>query len=533
MASDKEVAYHCSFLSAIYVDSIANPGPAGDRKRAGWEIDVIKRRDPEAFEEARKSLAALLNVPYRRPRESQEYPGDVGGWSPYVEGNPPDAQVAECMVPDEPLPASLINPTTGIRAFPNMRGWYKAYILNGKNQYETKMYLKMDQDFQTYAHEWESKFSNLINPPNGGFDPVLSHSYEVIGHFGTFNLGGGGTSLIVPSELVGMSLQDMLQQPATIFVDSADAQRDGYEVDKQYTSEHYVQVRTSRDGEVVDAQLFSTGGLGHPWYSPSDFIAAAGVLISLGKVGVRLATSMVRGLTLKLAARSVLRGGIKALAKDSGKAVKAALRGEGKDLAKDVGRDVGRDAGRDVGRDAGRDVGKDVATRRVILKKWDRMKGISRELTPAQMEAFVRDVFRNRPWLARLRVAQRLGGQGLKDAVNDIIKDWKAATGKDFLVVENDTSLLEQAVSGGDGWAKDLTGKEVLIVTEERFNDPARFLSSVRHELCNEAARGPLGQPALAEGALRHASDWLEAVIVDGEPVWDSLRSMGREVTNH
>jgi hypothetical protein len=234
---------------------------------------------------------------------------------------------------------------------------------------------------------------------------------------------------------------------------------------------------------------------------------------------------MVRGLTLKLAARSVLRGGIKALAKDSAKAVKTALRGEGKDLAKDVGRDAGRDAGRDVG--------KDVATRRVILKKWDRSRGISRELTPAQMEAYVRDVFRNRPWLARLRVAQKLGGQGLKDAVNDIIKEWQAATGKDFLVVENDTPLLVQAVSGGDGWAKDLTGKEVLIVTEEKFNDPAKFLSSVKHELCDEATRGPLGQPALAEGAMRHASTWVEAVITDGEPVWDLLRGMGGEVTNH
>jgi hypothetical protein len=69
MASEQEAQYRRSFLPPNYADNFSDylkaAGPAGNAVRQDREIREIRSNDPEGFEQARKALAALLNVAYR------------------------------------------------------------------------------------------------------------------------------------------------------------------------------------------------------------------------------------------------------------------------------------------------------------------------------------------------------------------------------------------------------------------------------------------------------------------------------------
>jgi hypothetical protein len=147
------------------------------------------------------------------------------------------------------------------------------------------------------------------------------------------------------------------------------------------------------------------------------------------------------------------------------------------------------------------------------------------------METLLRDTLSKRPYLARLRLARRLDGPDLRRAITNILDEFKKTTQKSHLKVTQET-VKRMGSMGGGGWAVDsLTGKEVLILEEQLFNNPKTLLNEVIHELAYDAVRDGLnGVPALGNESpfLNFAHDWLERVIKDGDRTWDVLRGMGR-----
>ena len=85
MASEAEVAYHRSFLSPDYLDNISPPNGAQKLRKRAAEIDDLRQRDPQDFEERRRILAQAFKVPYRCGY-MQMYPGDQGGRDHWVNG---------------------------------------------------------------------------------------------------------------------------------------------------------------------------------------------------------------------------------------------------------------------------------------------------------------------------------------------------------------------------------------------------------------------------------------------------------------
>jgi hypothetical protein len=145
------------------------------------------------------------------------------------------------------------------------------------------------------------------------------------------------------------------------------------------------------------------------------------------------------------------------------------------------------------------------------------------------LEALLKDAMRKRPYLARLRAARRLDGADLRRAIMSIIEDFKAAAQKLHLRVTRQTVKRLGSQDGG-GWALDsISGKEVLILKEQLFENPRTLLNEVTHELAYDALRDGLqGVPALGNEApfLNFAHDWLERLIKEGDSTWDLLRTM-------
>jgi hypothetical protein len=504
VASEQEVAYHRSFLSPYYLDNFSPPTWWQRIRREEEEVEAIRLRDPVEFENTRKSLAKVLRVPYY-PGVMASPRGDQGGRARWVSGNPPDDKVAEIMEPTNPPQGVVKSPTTGMVAMPFPVFKEKAYLL-GKGLHEVSMYYKMDQQFEDYATPWELLWSDLSYPYNRGFTPVVDSSWKVIGHVGMFPGGPrsrsfGETSLIVPSQLAGhITLEQAMANGVPVFVHSATGLPNGWDNANFYTTEHKIQVTTGLDGEVVDFQVWNTGFLEQPWYSPMDVIAAGRILIGLTRIGGKLVTSLLRKTTAKLEARATLQGATRSLA-----------------------------------REAEEKAGKQTAAwgvREGDLVSLPRSRGASRVIKPAEMEALLRDELKKRPYLARLRLARRLDGPALKDELMSIVKEWKDSTGKlHFKVTEGTVKRLGS--QGAGGWALDsLSGKEVLIIEEQMFEAPKKLLNEVTHELVYDAVRDGLkGVPALGNESpfLNFAHDWLERVIKEGEPTWNLLRGMGKK----
>jgi hypothetical protein len=501
MASEQEVAYHRSFLSPNYLDNLNPPSWFEKLRRQAKEVEAIRLRDPGAFEEQRKLLAQLLKVPYR-PGYMQVYRGDQGGRDHWVSGNPPDAQVAECMVPTIPPQGVVRSPTTGIVALPILNYTRKAYV-HGKVLHPVDMYDKMDQQFEDYATPWELLWSNLSYPYNRGFTPIVDRSWTVIGHLGMAQGGPAGpgfgqTSLIVPGALAGtITLDTALEKGVPVFVHSATGLPSGWANGNFYTSEHKIQVRTGINGEVLDFQLFNTGYLVQTWYSPMDLIVAAKILVNLTKIGARVVTTLVRRSAARLEARAAVKGATRVLAMEA----------EQDATKKQILRGV----------------------REGDLVSLPRRRGASRVIRPAEMEALLRDTLSKRPYLARLRLARRLDGPDLREALMKVIQEFKETTGKLHLRVTGGT-VKRLGSQGGGGWALDsISGKEVLIIEGEVFENPRKLLSELTHELAYDAVRDGLnGVPALGNDSpyLNFAHDWLERVIKEGEPTWTLLRGM-------
>src|SRR5262245_56619269 len=138
MASHEElVAYHRSFLSPFYTDVLRAPNEYEKLLRKAAEVEAIRLRDPEAFEEARKDLAKALKVPYS-PGWWARPSGDVGRNDRWVEGSPPDAKVAEVMDPTNPRQGAVRSPMAGMVALPNLERPMRAYV-HGKDLHEVTM----------------------------------------------------------------------------------------------------------------------------------------------------------------------------------------------------------------------------------------------------------------------------------------------------------------------------------------------------------------------------------------------------------
>jgi hypothetical protein len=140
----------------------------------------------------------------------------------------------------------------------------------------------------------------------------------------------GQASLIIPAQFAGIALDTAMAQGVPVFVHGATGLPSGWVNGSFFTTEHKIQVRTGVDGEVVDFQLFNTGYLVQPWYSPVDLYCAAKVVVGLSKIGFRLVTTLVRKATIKLEARAALKGASEALAKDGAKDEAKQLAGSGK-----------------------------------------------------------------------------------------------------------------------------------------------------------------------------------------------------------
>ena len=221
MASEQAVAYHRTFLSPHYVNKLLFPEEWNERNRNAAEINDFRRIDPTKFEEMRKTLAQLLNVEYRSPRENRPRVGDQGGWDPYREGQPSDGRVVEFMAPANTQTDVIISPITGRIALPISTTTYPAYV-DGKTDLKVVVYQKLDQLFEGHATSWELKWSDLIYPYNQGFTPIIDDSWQVIGYWGLAGGPGRSPTLIVPSGLKGklFDLKEAKDKGVPVFVHS-------------------------------------------------------------------------------------------------------------------------------------------------------------------------------------------------------------------------------------------------------------------------------------------------------------------------
>jgi hypothetical protein len=200
MPSEQEIAYHRTFLSRYYVYQVAGEIKNGVYNRlTDEEIEEIQK-DPVAFEDARKALAELLNVPYQPSTVVDTSRGDVGSRYVSIDGVPSNAQVVAFL---RPRHSPQVNPATGVPAVIDARlGVIDAY-LDGGELLRTTMWSKLDQEFDDYAHPWEKIYSTLMAPYHSGytpataFTPVVDQSWNVVGYYGTMS-GGPGSGFLIP-----------------------------------------------------------------------------------------------------------------------------------------------------------------------------------------------------------------------------------------------------------------------------------------------------------------------------------------------
>jgi hypothetical protein len=322
MPTIAEIAYHRSFLSSYYLESLRSPGWFAN-KRKPEEVETIRLRDEKGFESVRENLAKAIKREYTRGMYVVAGGDFMSNTTRWREGNPPDYMVAEVIV--HTSQGAVKHPITGITALPNAFRPFNAY--RGRQPFHTALiYPKTDQEFEKYATPWELQFSNLVYPYTGGFDPILDESYKVIGHQGEVSR----SYLKVPlgfrktgDDLDELHLLPSLKEKGIpVFVDKSDAR--GWESHDFYTDEHRIVVKTTTDGEVVDFQVTNKGYLIQPWYSPLDLLAKAGDIIFVGEIGVKLASwgvkavgSLMSRTTARLRNRAALRGATAELADEA------------------------------------------------------------------------------------------------------------------------------------------------------------------------------------------------------------------------
>jgi hypothetical protein len=335
MPSEQEIQYHRSFLSWRYGDNFSDRikafgGSLAKPMRERWEIEEIREDDPEGFEEARKALAALLKVEYRR-RGAVRY-----GNKDYVEidAQPSDEQVVEYLKPQYPPQGVVKNPTNGWVAYPLPDVSIEAYR-DGQPPLHTFMRVKGDQYFKTYATPWELDWSSIFGrhsnyPGQSAFTPIVDTSWTVIGYVGSVK-GGTDCNLIVP---VGIwdhyrhyfyDLDDILKREIPLFVgsgshppagwESAHGEDYGHSILGNDTTDVTYTIKTTIDGEVVAVLGVSNReGKMSVWYTPWDLLSFGKAVVALGKIGAKMTRTLVRKATAKLEARAVFRGATKDLA---------------------------------------------------------------------------------------------------------------------------------------------------------------------------------------------------------------------------
>ena len=541
--SSDVVAYHRSFLSKYYFDNFNPPNDSERRQRTIAEIEEIRQRDPQGFEEARRALAFMLKVPYKAGYTIPAARGDQGGPSSprWVTGIPSDAQVGDCMAPLNPSQITQISPETGYAAIPMVQFSWKAYI-NSTELYETRVFQKMDQIFEEYATPFERDFSSLCvrTVREDRFTPILDNHYAVIGHTGKLQGGpaekdSNYATFMIPENCADQChyLSEAFEMDIPVFVKIPKHASPGWVVMHGYTCEDSIEVRTTIDGEITDFKQRTIGGLITPWYDPMDFIAVGKVLVNMGsKLGTKLAKTLIRRATSKLEARAVLEGATKRLAKDaeSDLARRAAQHpkppaaGAGSNAVKEAEADLARRNAqhpKPPGRGGGGAGGGGGGAGRTVVESELREFPHNRNYIPTrisrqEMANLVRQAIAKRPYLRRLAAAGQSNAPA--DAVMRILNEWAEATGKTFMKVTNGTVKRLKSMGGG-GWAIDpLTGREVLILDESLFQNPKKFVDEVAHELAYEASRTPGGMPAIAPGVhYESAMEWVENVILYGE----------------
>lgn len=514
MAADPLEQYHRSFLSPYYLDNVIAPPWEQKMARTAKDIEILRLRDPKAFEDTRKKLAQALKVQYLPGMNVADANVPLVGErrTTWRSGFPSDIKVAAVMGPVQAPQGAVKHPTTGMLALPAVGFLLDAYV-EGTPIHPVEMYAKLDQKFESYATPWELIWSNLSYPYNRGFTPVVDQNYKVIGHYGEVYTHGSSASpnrpvVVVPKEGEGTDLKELIDAGVPIFIATKDGTlRQGYVPSKAYTSEHTVEVRTTTDGEVLSFKAYDSGFLVQPWYSPTDIFLAGKLMVKLGFKTV-ISSSLVRRSTVSLASRKVFSGATDATARDGAKAY---LKHIPKKRTKSYER-----RGLTEG----------------DLVSLPRMRGASRTLTNQEMETFLRDTLKSRPYLARLRHAQQLNGKALHDELVKIINEWKDKTGKLHLRVTEKT-VQRLGSQGKGGWALDsISGKEVMIIEGEIFKNPRTLLTELTHELAYDAVReaggvASLRGDSLVSGVNKFAHDWLEHVIKNGNETWGWLQSMG------
>jgi hypothetical protein len=193
VANAEEAVYHRSYLSPDYLDNFRQFDQAALARRRAEDVDAIRERDPNAFEDRRQSLAQMLRVPYR-PGYMQVYPGDQGGRDHWVTGIPSDAEVAECMEPLYPSQKTVMSPTTGMVALP-FPGVTRQALVSGKGLIPVRMCEKLDQEFATYA----TGYVTLSAVATEGAVATVGYGGTVYGLYYWANKGCGDTASSPPT----------------------------------------------------------------------------------------------------------------------------------------------------------------------------------------------------------------------------------------------------------------------------------------------------------------------------------------------
>ena len=195
------------------------------------------------------------------------------------------------------------------------------------------MWEKPDQDFDTYATDWENDWSTLTGwGSRGKFIPVVSQDMTVIGHYGSVG-GGVRTDLIVrrdhvPSDAVlrnGRMDQRTYLSIETFYTDDVNAflalgveayvhHRDktpppGYVFCDMLTTQHEVWVETLMDGQV--SRVVDIRNTGHLVPLPSailDVLLAARSLVKFQLHGSRVMEALQIKATNYRQARAQLAG---------------------------------------------------------------------------------------------------------------------------------------------------------------------------------------------------------------------------------
>jgi hypothetical protein len=132
-----------------------------------------------------------------------------------------------------------------------------------------------------------------------------------------------------------------------------------------------------------------------------------------------------------------------------------------------------------------------------------------RDMTRAQMAAFLRGIWNRNPILHRLARAQAITGQARHRELISILEEFQRQTGITVQVVPEGTV---QAVRGAGNLASLRSRPGFLQIEGQVFQNTATLMKEVRHELSYHYAGGPGGVPRLRESPF-NAIDLLEWMV--------------------